>query len=260
MNKIVIPDNATVIHYSTTNYDEIVYSRNQTTHIPTRKISKTSYTNTNTGEIKEYKTSNRKTVDNFKKQFKKVPRLIRGSFVGDSSEVHIVLTYSEFINDFSLMTKNFNSFFDKIKRRYGECIYFCIKEPHCNGSWHMHCLLKRVDNSEFNITADEIRALWDYGTNVYVKEINSVEKLCWYFDITRNGSKLNRLAFYPVGKPIVTHSRCIRFDRSVTTYKEVKDKLGNNKPIYSSDKDISYSDGSGKSVIINQIRYEQYKK
>ena len=66
-----------------------------------KRISKTEYVDTKTGEVHEYKnnTSPNKRR-NLNKAFEKLRYLINNNFNSDINELHVILTYGEKMDDF----------------------------------------------------------------------------------------------------------------------------------------------------------------
>ena len=77
-------------------------------------MSQTQYVDNTTNEIKEYKYSHSKSIDNFKRDFKNIPRLIKGFFIGDSTEMFITLSYSSKMEDPYRLSYDFKKFMQKL--------------------------------------------------------------------------------------------------------------------------------------------------
>ena len=92
-NDKLINEEECVTMYKCGNYQEIVCCRQDIKPIQITKLNKNQYIDNDTGEIKEYHYSEYKTLDNIKKQFKNIPRLIKGYFNCDNTERFITLTY-----------------------------------------------------------------------------------------------------------------------------------------------------------------------
>ena len=123
--------------YKCGNYKEIVCCRQDTKPIQITKLTKNQYIDNNTGEIKEYHYTGNKTLNNIRKQFKNIPRLIKGYFDGNNTERFITLTYSYIMSNPYCLSYDFKKFIRKINRRYGKCryIYICLRR--IQGALHL---------------------------------------------------------------------------------------------------------------------------
>ena len=226
--------------------------------IPITKLSKYSYRDNNTGEEKTYNYSEIKSLDNFKKQFKSIPRLIKGYFDGNYTERFITLTYSYVMDKPDELPYDFKKFIKKIVRRYGKCRYLYIKEPNNKGSWHIHSIIKRLDEMPFNISADRIRTLWGKGYAVSVDIPYNIDTLPYYFDISANEYKSARIIYYPPYLNIYGYSKDMHIDKAKSLYRDAKPS--NMIKIYGTENeyiDVNREDGE----VISHWKsvYEQYK-
>lgn len=242
-----IDDNEIVTVYYCGKYREIVHCKQKTKQVNITKLSKTQYIDNATNEIKEYNYSNCKSVDNFKKQFKNIPRYIKGYFDGDSTEKFITLTYDTIMTDPYRLPYDFKKFMQKIETRYGECRHFYVKEPQENGSWHIHCIIKRLDQKTFNISAETICELWQQGCEISVETPYNIAALPYYFDITRFEHKIARLKYYPPHLKIYGHTEDLKIKKGRKKYIDCKPD----------DMDKTYSTDN-KYVIVNQADGEVY--
>lgn len=223
-----------------------------------QRIDNDTYVNVETGEIGKYSKYLFKTERAFKKELKNIQLYIKGCFNGDESERFITLTYDEFINDFKQITKDFNNFLKKLKRRYGNLRYIYIKEAHITGSWHLHCIIKRLDEKPFDITEDELRKLWVKGKNVNVKPITNIKTLPSYFDILNNDKKKNYFMFYKSDTRIYEHSRDMKIKKERMCYGEFKKLINNKKLDYRQQSSIKCVRNNGEVIDIGTNKYEQY--
>ena len=260
-----ISDDSMVTYYSTPYYDEIVFSEN---HSNKSVLSKTSPINSEhlskqaTNKIRDgtAKISSHKSMDSFKNSYKDLCRYIKGYFIGDISERHITLTYSSIMTDTTRLSNDFKAFFKKLKRRYGQCTYIYVREPQKTGSWHLHCLIKRLDNKNFNISEEVVRKLWKHGYAVSVKKIYDIAGLCRYFNISNNKYKSNRIIFYPKDLRLFEHSRNISIKQQRLLYGDIKKMLEDKKLVFEKSQEIILSDKDNHKAVINKTKYEQYKK
>ena len=253
-----ISDNALVNYYSTPIYAEIVFSENHSENTFKKKSNHSQSSQDKTRGTS--KTKSHKTIEDFKSSYKDLCRYIRGYFDGSISERHITLTYSYLMTDIKQLSTDFKSFFKKLERRYNDCLYVYIKEPQINGSWHLHCLIKRLDGKPFNISQDSVRNLWGNGYEVSVKKIYNIAGLCKYFDILSNEEKLKRLVFYPPNLRLFERSRRMQIKHQRLTYGEAKKLLQEGSLVYEKQHKIILSDSNNRKWVLNKTKYEQYKK
>ena len=260
-NKKFIKDDETVTMYSCGNYSEIINCKHNTPPVNVKRLTKTQYFDRNTNEIKKYHHSSFKSLDNFKKQFKTIPRLIRGYFNGDDTERFITLTYSFVMDNPYNLPYDFKKFIRKVERRYCKCRYIYIKEPNRQGSWHIHSLIKRMDGKSFDITVETVRSLWTNGHEVSVEIPYDIDSLPYYFDITRTIDKESRIMFYPSYIKIYGHSKDMKIQKIRGHYKDLKPTESEMKKVYETENNY-YSIDPKSGEIIGQwdTVYEQYKK
>lgn len=247
-----------VTMYKCGNYQEIVCCRQDTKPIQITKLNKNQYIDNSTGELKEYHYSKYKTLDNIKEQFKKIPRLIKGYFNGDNTERFITLTYSYIMNNPYLLPYDFKKFIRKINRRYGKCRYIYIKEPNGKGSWHIHSIIKRLDEKPFNITDKTLRTLWGNGYAVSTEIPYNIYTLPHYFDVTRYDEKKSRIVYYPPYLNIYGCSKDVKTEKVRGLYKDLK-PLSMTKIYDSENQYILVNQEDGEITGQWKTAYEQYK-
>lgn len=256
-NNKLIEEKERVTMYKCGKYKEIVCCRQDIKNINVTRLSKKQYIDNETGEIKKYKYSEYKTLDNIKQQFKNIPRLIKGYFEGDNTERFITLTYSYVMNEPSILPYDFKKFIRKINRRYGKCRYIYIKEPNGKGSWHIHSLIKRLDGKPFNITEEALRKLWGNGYAVSNEIPCNIYALSYYFDITRYDDKKLRIIYYPSYLQIYGCSEDMRIEKIRGIYKDTKPS--EMTKIYDSENQyIKVNQEDGEIISCWKNAYEQY--
>jgi len=99
--------------------------------------------------------------------FKKLRQLINTNFTDDESETQlfITLTYKENMQDDKKLHKDFKDFFARLKRhvKEHELAYISIVEPQGRGAWHVHLLLKTLNQPGLFIPHQDIEKLWGHG-------------------------------------------------------------------------------------------------
>lgn len=257
---IQIPENEIVTFYSTPEYKEINYSKYRP--FPTTKLKGNMYVDNSTGELREYNKKPYRTIESFKKNYKPIVMLMKGYFRGDGSERLITLTYRRLMNDIDRLSKDVNTFIKKLRKKYPDILYLCIKEPQRNSSWHAHVLAKRSGNISFDISEDEIRKMWKKGQKVHVESIYNIDGLCRYFDISKNKEKAYRLRFYPKNKHIFSHSTGMTVTKQTLPCGEALKKISTEsfERVHQSRVDIIMVDTDGSELVLNSVQYQQYKK
>lgn len=217
-----IPENSNSTVYKIGETIEVVTVKNPSTGFKNfRKIDKNHYMNLKTGEILEYKKSDKKIdrLENFRKSHRNMNRIINANFTGKKDEYHIVLTYGSLMLDTVRLYSDFKNFI-KALRKTSKVEYICIPEPHDNGRWHIHALIK----SDSIITSEQIHQLWKHGIS-YVGYVPEIDNFGSYFSsYTTNYSspikhslrslkmqiKESRTKYYPANMKLYRHSRGIK--------------------------------------------------
>lgn len=268
------------------NVIEIVYVDKRSSGLNTiKKMSKTEYMVIETGEIMEYNLSENKSenIASLKKTFRRSRDLINNNFEGASNELHVTLTYREHMTDSKRLYKDFEAFWKRFKRRYGQNIdYLSIVEPHADGKWHAHVLIRFNDEEKIFIPNDDIAEIWRQGftktkatagidnmgayITAYLTDIELTEDT---MHLNSSGAELKiveiegkskafikgaRMKYYPSGMNILRSSKGIIYPEvEEMSYKKAKKIVGDAHPNYSMTTIIS--DGENE---LNKITYEQY--
>lgn len=135
---------------------EIQYMSRKNTTPNIRKISKYEYVELSTGEIKEFNLSESRkdNINSLRQTFKKLAYLINANFYGEENELWITLTYERNEEDLKVVRRDFDRFIKRFRRRYahlGEIEFIKTLEPQERGAWHMHMLVKFVDQKKIFI-------------------------------------------------------------------------------------------------------------
>lgn len=245
------------------------------THI--RKLSKETYVDLITGEVKEFKLNENRSENknSLQRTFKKLRYLINNNFVGLKDELFITLTYAENMTDHKKLGKDFNQFSKRLKRRYPNLEYIRVSEPQERGAWHLHVLLKNVSF----ISNKELSEVWGHGfvrvnkisdidnigayltaylINIPVEEYTGKENLPVEEVLVDNESKKivkgGRLHLYPSGMNFFAKSKGMKYPkRERMKYGKIKkDQLG--RLVYVKNKLIESDDFN------NSLRIEHYNQ
>lgn len=143
-----------------------------------KKISKTQFMNTKTGEIFDYtpmSTSDKKKVRrrSLVRTFDELRGIIRLNFDSESkNQLFICLTFANQTTDSKEVYDDFRKFMKRLRAAYPEhkFDYVCVVEPHGSGAWHIHVMLK-TDQPSLYIPDADIRRIWQY------KGVTSTQRL-----------------------------------------------------------------------------------
>lgn len=238
-----------------------------------RKLNKYQYVDTVSGELLDYKPDKRSKSSSIKPTFDRLRRIINANFTGNPSEVHIVLTYQEFMSDTKQMYLDFKRFWQRFSYRYPNCRYIVVTEPQESGSWHFHLLVKSTDKSFFFVPHSKLTDLWGHGFT-WIRNLAGVDNIGLYFvarlkdvdsnedlqDENRSKSikKGARLDFYPPNMKIYRcSSGIIRPQPIVVPYQSVGEIVDKHEPCFSRTIRIIRRDADGDKEL-NAITYEHY--
>lgn len=207
-----------------------------------RKIDKDTYFNPGTKETRKYKhKENRTECDTtFFRTKRELNWLILNNFRASNNELFLTFTYKDKMEDPSRLSLDFRNFFKKLIRRFKnnyQFEYILIREPHLDGSWHMHILLKYdVINEHLIININNLEQIikdcWNKG-RAHVESITNANKLSSYLSThltnfvidengqdthiideshmtTKNSIKNSRLILYPLNLKIYSSSSNIK--------------------------------------------------
>ena len=203
----------------------------------TKVIKGHRYVVLETGEIKNMNQESEKRTDNLdsvRRTMKRLRRLIGANFVSNEinrkDQLWITLTYREDVNATDknspeIVYKDFKRFIRKLREKYNPTIeYIAVLEPQASGRWHLHVLMKTMNNSKLYIPNSDIENLWGKGftstkrlknsdnVSAYVMAyVSNVEIDLKSSDkgkaISKKVIKGGRLSFYPKGIRIYRRSR-----------------------------------------------------
>lgn len=203
----------------------------------TKVIKGHRYVVLETGEIKNMNQESEKRTDNLdsvRRTMKRLRRLIGANFVSNEinrkDQLWITLTYREDVNATDknspeIVYKDFKRFIRKLREKYNPTIeYIAVLEPQASGRWHLHVLMKTMNNSKLYISNSDIEKLWGKGftstkrlknsdnVSAYVMAyVSNIEIDLKSSDkgkaISKKVIKGGRLSFYPKGIRIYRRSR-----------------------------------------------------
>lgn len=203
----------------------------------TKVIKGHRYVVLETGEIKNMNQESEKRTDNLdsvRRTMKRLRRLIGANFVSNKinrkDQLWITLTYREDVNATDknspeIVYKDFKRFIRKLREKHNSTIeYIAVLEPQASGRWHLHVLMKTMNNSKLYISNSDIEKLWGKGftstkrlknsdnVSAYVMAyVSNIEIDLKSSDkgkaISKKVIKGGRLSFYPKGIRIYRRSR-----------------------------------------------------
>lgn len=203
----------------------------------TKVIKGHRYVVLETGEIKNMNQESEKRTDNLdsvRRTMKRLRRLIGANFVSNKinrkDQLWITLTYREDVNATDknspeIVYKDFKRFIRKLREKHNSTIeYIAVLEPQASGRWHLHALMKTMNNSKLYISNSDIEKLWGKGftstkrlknsdnVSAYVMAyVSNIEIDLKSSDkgkaISKKVIKGGRLSFYPKGIRIYRRSR-----------------------------------------------------
>ena len=115
-----------------------------------KRLDKTHYVDTDTGEVKEYKSKNTKTSSrkNNPESLARTGRTTKAmmicNFEDKRKTQYITLTYNKPVFDYDEAYEDFKTFIKNIRRNYcsnNKIKYFVVEEEHYDSSIHFHCLI-----------------------------------------------------------------------------------------------------------------------
>lgn len=150
------------------NITELQYMEKSNHEPRIRKIDKYTYEVLATGEIRQFSLSEKRkdNTNSLRQTFKRLAYLINSNFSGRKNEFWITLTYAKKEYDYKKMSKDYNLFIKRLRyqtRSLGELQAIGVKEPHADGSWHMHMLLKYPHRKKAYIANERFAEIWGHG-------------------------------------------------------------------------------------------------
>lgn len=220
------------------------------------KIDKNNYIDNRTGEIKQYKISKnrRDSIEGVRETVKKIRMLINNNFTGGDDETHLVLTYKENMRDTKKLYKDMDVFIKKLRRRYKGLSYMYVIEPQKRGAWHVHALIKGV-NEGFNY-----KELWEHGEQVFSRNLKDVDNIGAYLsayltNLSPEAKKGSRLYLYPSNVKIFRHSNDIKYPEVIEmSVQDVKKITNGLTACYSETVNILNDDDK----VVNSIKHINY--
>lgn len=246
------------------------------------KISKNSYYNKNQDKVMKYKLNKTKSDDSLRKSMKRLKNKLKNNFNGGSNELFVTLTSVVPVADVEEIKLYFEQFWEKLKMEYSGLEYAYVLElQEERNSWHLHILLKDMQNAVLYIPNSKIEVLWGKG---YTKtsrvsaepKYNSIdeEEVLLYDDKNvRNTIEvlgIKRVISYMTKlkskTKIPRYIRCFETSRNlkspqieIKSYGEVYDEMIDCNYQLSNERTTLVRDADTKAIV-NKIKKETWKK
>lgn len=160
---------------------ELQYMEKRNHEPSIRKIDKFSYELLKTGEIKKFNLSETRkdNINSLRQTFKKLAYLVNANFSGKPNEFWITLTYAEKQYDYKEVSKDYDRFLKRMRyqfRAWGGLEAIRVLEPHADGSWHVHVLMKFPERKKAYIANERLSEVWGNGfvTIDHIKQTDNV--------------------------------------------------------------------------------------
>ena len=218
---------------------------NSPTSFPIERLNNKEYLVKSSGEIREYNTSSHLNPKSYKRMCVKLRDLIIHNFTNDETKL-ITLTYATPQYNADQVQKHLTNYFKSIRTKH-EFDYITVIEPHQNGAFHAHILLK------FNSTPATNKILkekWKHG-HAKVEKVKNINALAHYFTSEK---KAKRLHFYPPHFKIYRKSSGVISPKAIKMTKE--QFINDYNVIKTNEYTKIITDSSDQ--IINQITKEYY--
>lgn len=193
------------------------YSSNRPINNGLKRLNKTNYVDTRTGEIKTYNTHAKRSYQSFNRSFNLLKDKINANFSGQKNESFLTLTFADRSRACSKDEKHnksvvksckhdLDNFLKRLRRRVEtgnhKLIHIIIMEPQHSGSPHFHILLKLLHARNLDLSHDLIQDLWKLGFS-NVKPLNNISAIPAYFHAHLTDMPLEELSKLPNGAETV---------------------------------------------------------
>jgi hypothetical protein len=222
-----------------------------------RKCSGGLYVNTQTGEAIEARPSSVRSEnpDSIRRSLKRLQKMIRCNFSGRYSELHLLLTFSPPEFDFKKASHEGSKFISRLRYAVANLEFIKIMEPHQNGSWHFHVLVKMNNGKRLEIPSEQLSRIWKHG---FVKAKRLAPSVHHGIYFTKR-AKRELFRYYPAHCRVFNCSRGIQQPKPLhMPYGDTRKLVENYALVYASTIDIIHDHGNGVKQKVNAITYEQF--
>lgn len=217
-----------------------------------------------TGELLEY-TPYQCRADNIgglRASLNEVRRMVLANFHSwRLNELFITLTYGrDRGRSPPELAADFKAFWHRLHYHYPETEYLAVYEPCEDGSFHVHMLLKQMNNKLLYIPEERLDSLWGHGSTD-AGRIRSVRATALY--LSKMADDKQRVAYIPAGFRVYRRSRGIvkpKPERMTRADLEIFAK-NNGYILDHADKlAVVGSADNGEEVCLNVITHEYFKR
>lgn len=243
---------------------EVVYMARPSKGGVTQKISADEYIDLRSGEVKQFKHTERKQRENLSVTFRALTGLIRTNFDAENEhkQLFITLTYAENMTDRKRLMSDWDAFYKRLKTycKGHSLDYIAVAEPQERGAWHLHVMLK--SDKALYIPNEDMEKLWRQGfTDTQRLKSDDVGRyyVAYFTDLFGEfgetaKKKGGRLHLYPVGMKFYRCSRGIKKpEDEEMAYAEVVERWG--KPDFRE----AYEVRNSEDERIQSIQREHFK-
>lgn len=226
-----------------------------------KRVDRKTYIDTYTGELLEYEQKETYKVEKeINKSMKELKETIKTNFTGADNELFITLTQADENNMELRDIKKYTSYFlrrlkDKFPDSQFEYIYKYERQE--NGKWHLHILLKDVNNKTLFIDNEIISKLWREGftnTQKIQNDEDSISRLISYM------IKKTQLQNFPRGERIYNTSRGIIRPVKIKTNKATAIAIVELEGLTLTNEKTILIKSTKTGAIINKHKTEEYEK
>lgn len=193
---------------------------------------------------KKTATTRSTNVTSLERSKKRLVHLLYNNFAVPFA-LHITLTYAKKKYSYSTVCKDFSKFRKRLCYRFSKVSFVSIYEPHKDGSWHIHLILKDCKG----IKRELLENLWSKGrVNLKRFDVKASPYFC----------KSERLSHYPAGARLYTKSRnVIPPVEQKTDIPSFKRKVAEMDCISQEGKSLVVEENEKKRVV-NNFLYQKY--
>lgn len=253
---------------------------NQPTIIP---LDKDHYANARTGEVFEFQRTENRTdnIQALKRQMSDARDILNANTARPEHCLFVTLTYAENMQDTKRLHMDLKHFTRDMHAHYGQFKYFTAVEPQGRGAWHAHIIMIFPDKPPFVDENAVFQNEWKRRGWVKIQKMDNCDNVGAYLTaylcdipIDENGApveqidlskpvphkveKGKRLVMYPHNMRIFRWSRDMEMpQKTVTSYKNAKRKVGDSAPTFQ--KALMISGDNGFTNIITTEYYNTLK-
>lgn len=168
------------------NITELVICEKKSRGSPCKRISKDSFLDTRTGEVRDYQhiEDRSQSEQSMRHTLERIRGLVNTNVTEPENVRWITLTYAENMTDAGRLYSDFRAFWKKFKRwckrnSFDIPEYITVQEPQGRGAWHVHAFFIWKQKAPF-VPNDELAALWGQGFTS-TKAVSNCDNIGAYF-------------------------------------------------------------------------------